>query len=788
KRASTIDKNGGMETLIQKGPTRKVEGRTVFHFDQVFDEDTQTPLLYKSIARPMVRSVLNGKHATIFAYGQTGSGKTFTMQGDGRSHGGQAGVIQLVASDLFRFMRQGEAARREFIVKVSYFEIYNEKVRDLLSEDPDGALSTGSRDKLNTSSGSGNSGNEVKIRTNSSGEVVMDVTQPEVANVDEVLDLLVDGNAQRVVAATDMNEHSSRSHAVFRLTVESRNPDEPLHLDSPVPEVVRVADFNLVDLAGSESVKLSNSNTVARQREAGKINKSLLALTTVIQSLSLPPKKRPKHINYRDSKLTRILQPHLSGNAEMAILCCASSSKVHMEETRSTLKFAARAKLVEMKPKVNEVLDDTATIKKLQHELMEARKLIDDMQLQMQQASENRSSSTMGDSSDEVSLGYEDVKEPLRKERQSSSRDHEREVETVPISDGPSNDLGGVSKHSTASLEMEDVFGASESSSYAASAQEKMSSSATGFQLDAANPRIAKKTVRRYMKGDMKSVASDDFFTFSASINNDSNLQRLQSEISRATGQEIVILTPDREFGMNGSQQESFDTPDKRNDVTAQTEVESFEGPDASFSEVSHRMGSFVSSPETIQGPRFVAQARTEPVKTGGLRRTVSWDTMDLDTMNKRQVGQPLRALQSLTSTAHPIPDEVMIVNTCHDGETKGCLSEQLEDANRRIKFLENRLEKADDIIEDAFRDLERARMCIHDLVQRNVEMKGELRLKRREDTKEAYEVGEVRVEQYWLLKGSMYMSLFFFISGGHELFLASVFFVWISLETNLTA
>jgi kinesin family protein 11 len=283
KRAWTVDKNGGMDTLVQKGHTRKVEGRTVFHFDQVFDEDTQTPLLYKSIARPMVRSVLNGKHATIFAYGQTGSGKTFTMQGDGKRESGQAGIIQLVASDIFRFMKQGDAARREFVVKVSYFEIYNEKIRDLLSEDLCSSQSRGSRDKLNTSSGSGNSAEEIKIRTNANGEVVIDVTQPEVTNVDEVLELLVEGNAQRVVAATDMNQHSSRSHAVFRLTVESRNPEEPLHLDSPVPEVVRVADFNLVDLAGSESVKLANNNTVVRQRETGKINKRYV---TTIQNMS----------------------------------------------------------------------------------------------------------------------------------------------------------------------------------------------------------------------------------------------------------------------------------------------------------------------------------------------------------------------------------------------------------------------------------------------------------------------------------------------------------------------
>jgi hypothetical protein len=271
QRAWTIEKHGSMDTLVQKGHARRIEGRTAFRFDHVFDEDIQTPLIYKSIARPMVRSLLNGKHATIFAYGQTGSGKTFTMQGDGKAQSGQAGIVQLVASDLFRFMRQGETARRDFVVKVSYFEIYNEKIRDLLSNDSGSCQSEGAEDRRNSPSLS--SDEDVKIRTNANGEIVMNVTQPEVKNVDEVLELLIEGNTLRVVAATDMNTHSSRSHAIFRLSVESRSPDQVVHLDSPLYDVVRVADFNLVDLAGSESVKMINTNSAVRQRESGKINK-----------------------------------------------------------------------------------------------------------------------------------------------------------------------------------------------------------------------------------------------------------------------------------------------------------------------------------------------------------------------------------------------------------------------------------------------------------------------------------------------------------------------------------
>lgn len=200
-------------------------------------------------------------------------GKTFTMQGDGKAQSGQAGIIQLVASDLFRFMRQWVASKRMFVVKVSYFEIYNEKIRDLLSDDVGTVTSfqgTPPKKGMNESSDSLNTDEPITIRANGNGEIVVNVIQNEVSNVDEVLELLIIGNAQRAVATTDINTHSSRSHVVFRLTVESREMVDPLGLSGP--EVVRVSDFNLVDLAGSESVKLANTSHL-RQREGASINK-----------------------------------------------------------------------------------------------------------------------------------------------------------------------------------------------------------------------------------------------------------------------------------------------------------------------------------------------------------------------------------------------------------------------------------------------------------------------------------------------------------------------------------
>jgi len=685
-RSWIVDKTGATTALIQKG-LRKVEDRTIFHFDQIFDEDAKTPLVYKNIARPMVRAVLNGKHATIFAYGQTGSGKTFTMQGDGKIGSGKTGIIQLVTSDLFRLMLKGDAAKRDFGVKVSYFEIYNEKIRDLLlSGDAEG----------NTSSSSSSSSiinkkkreEHVKIRINAFGDIVVNIIQKKVYSAEDIIELLIEGNSHRTVAVTDINEKSSRSHSVFRITVESRDGKELQPVENQGQEIVRVSDFNLVDLAGSESLKATNS-TGNRKREGATINKSLLALTTVIQSLSQPIKKRPQHINYRDSKLTRILQPHLSGNAEMAILCCASPSKAFVEETRSTLKFAARAKLVEIKPKVNEIMDDGVIINKLQKKLSKVRKQLAELKLQ------------------------EQSREPIV-------------IDRYRIDDSVDNqDTNAQSRR-----RVQD-YGALE------------------------NGDVAKKTVRRYTRGRINSVDPDDQFH----------------------------SCDDNSADQSGAV-ESFDSPDKQN--TEPTEDDSFDNPEGSYAEISLKLGSQISNPETILGlccvgdrgrSRFVSTDSGDIAPNGRLENSWSWDTTSV------KVGQPLRALRNLTQRNSLIPDEVTIIDTISTTGNNKCFTDRLNDAQSRAKFLEGKLDVSNDVIETTFRDLERARHCIHDLVQRNVQMKAKLNKKQREDTKEEYERQEVMVEQYWILKVSLYISLLFFLSGSQELFLATVIFVWLVLE-----
>jgi hypothetical protein len=506
----------------------------------------------------------------------------------------------------------------------------------------------------------------------------------------------------------------------------------------------------------------------------------------------------------------------------MAILCCASPSKAFVEETRSTLKFASRAKLVEMKPKVNEVADDVATIKKLQHELSEAHKLIEELRMQLQQSEEMKSNSEA--SSNEGSMTFDEMNQssdynepnsdpafdnsenahpntnPLQENVEDNRRDRDYEKTNARLSDRtganvqrrpyvmPKNqelqgtDLPTTSKHSGSSLKMKDVFRESESFSSSTSVSvsggnQDLNASAAGFQLDAAEPRIARKTVQRYMKGDMQSVDSEDYFTFSTSLGENSDIQRIQSQVSPAQEQQQRMM-----------QRQKDDTADKPQETTVRTEEESFD------TDISLKFATNLSAPDTIRGTSVgqgaggsgLADKDGKYIPNGRLEETLSWDTMDLNTMRPDQIGQPLRALQSLTTNTTPVPDEIMIISTLTEMGLKDCYVDKLKDAEKRIKFLEQKLEMSNDLIEATFRDLEQARLCIHDLVHRNVEINDKLKLKLRKEAKEAHEHGEMLVEQYWLLKGSMYSSLFFFMSGGHEYFLVSAFFVWLCLETNL--
>ena len=308
------------------------------------------------------------------------------------------------------------------------------------------------------------------------------------------------------------------------------------------------------------------------------------------------------------------------------------------------------------------------------------------------------------------------------------------------------------------------------------------SGSASGFRLDAADPDIARKAVRRYQRGRVDSFDPDDPLDSSQDSTADSkNGNDRPNGINRNNQTSVQ-----KSHGEPPDTVESFDSH-------GSTEEDTFYGPGGNFCEMSLNIGSQVSNPETIRGLHGVAdRGRSTLISldsgsfapNGRLENNLSWDTMDLNNKSIVETGQPLRALESLNTRKRPIPDEVTVMIAGNNI----CLTDRLNDAEARIKFLEGKLETSDNVIEASFRDLQRARHCIHDLVNRNVQMNVKLNKKGREDTKENYEKGEVMVEQYWILKASLYVSVFFFLSGSQEYFLASVFFIWIALETNVTA
>jgi len=240
-----------------KSLSERVAGRTLFQFDKTFGEKTTTREVYSDVAQGIVESVVNGLNGTIFAYGQTSSGKTFTMQGSGTIEDGtvsDGGVVHMAARDIFTQIRNNPG--RVFLIRVSFIEIYNEKVRDLLD--------TGTADKV------------LQIREDSSrGVFVINATENIITDFESLLGTLFAGEKHRTFAGTAMNERSSRSHTVFRVTVESRkckeSDDASASDDDGDDEAVCISTLNLVDLAGSVSVKHTGA-TGDRLKEGAKIN------------------------------------------------------------------------------------------------------------------------------------------------------------------------------------------------------------------------------------------------------------------------------------------------------------------------------------------------------------------------------------------------------------------------------------------------------------------------------------------------------------------------------------
>ncbi|RQM13736.1 hypothetical protein DD237_006351 [Peronospora effusa] len=329
----------------------------VFQYDEIFDTTSNACSMYDRVGRRIVRSTLNGINGTIFAYGQTSSGKTFTMQGDGgmpfevEEATSRSGLLQLAIEDIFQYIET--CKDRDFLLRVSFLEIYNEVVKDLLS--PTTTL---------------------KLREDPRKGVYVDCKEEIITNAEDIVTLLQTGNRNRTVGHTAMNTKSSRSHSVFRIVIESKEKAESTRRlsEEDVNGAVLVASLNLVDLAGSESLRHTGAEGI-RQREAGNINKSLLTLARVINSLASSG-GGGQNAPFRDSKLTRLLQNSLGGNTRTLIICCVTPSDKYIEETKSTLQFAARAKDIQTSATVNEVLDDQTQLRRLKREVHELKKLV----------------------------------------------------------------------------------------------------------------------------------------------------------------------------------------------------------------------------------------------------------------------------------------------------------------------------------------------------------------------------------------------------------------------------
>ena len=313
--------------------------------DNVFAAYDQNHKVYDASAKRLVRRVMEGYHGTVFAYGMTGTGKTFSMQGTATS----PGVIPLAITDIFSFIR--ETPHREFLLRISYLEIYNEKIHDLLSPPMEAGIGPGSPQP-----------EEIKLREDPKRGVFASPLKEEIVqSPTQLLRVIARGDQSRRTRSTQYNAQSSRSHAVVQIVVESRERapyggGEPNDKRAPLmPGGVRVSTLSMIDLAGSERA----AENKERRTEGSHINKSLLTLGTVIARLSgdkdssgNPTDKDGKHLPYRDSKLTRLLQPALSGNSLVSILCTIqlgssgslTASNGHTGETLNTLKFAARAK------------------------------------------------------------------------------------------------------------------------------------------------------------------------------------------------------------------------------------------------------------------------------------------------------------------------------------------------------------------------------------------------------------------------------------------------------------
>ncbi|KAG7601416.1 P-loop containing nucleoside triphosphate hydrolase [Arabidopsis thaliana x Arabidopsis arenosa] len=334
------------ETIVRNENNQSI----AYAYDRVFGPTTTTRNVYDVAAQHVVNGAMAGVNVTlsvnsttgtIFAYGVTSSGKTHTMHGNQRS----PGIIPLAVKDAFSIIQ--ETPRREFLLRVSYFEIYNEVVNDLLNP----------------------AGQNLRIREDEQGTYIEGIKEEVVLSPAHALSLIAAGEEHRHIGSTSFNLLSSRSHTMFTLTIES----SPLG-DNNEGGAVHLSQLNLIDLAGSESSKAETSGL--RRKEGSYINKSLLTLGTVISKLT---DRRASHVPYRDSKLTRLLESSLSGHGRVSLICTVTPASSNSEETHNTLKFAHRAKHIEIQAAQNKIIDEKSLIKKYQYEIRQLKEELEQL-------------------------------------------------------------------------------------------------------------------------------------------------------------------------------------------------------------------------------------------------------------------------------------------------------------------------------------------------------------------------------------------------------------------------
>jgi kinesin family protein 5 len=358
-----------------------------FNFDRIFPPSSTQQDIYDFGVKGIIDSVLDGYNGTVLAYGQTSSGKTYTMQGEMDEERKQ-GIIPRMINHVFKHIYKNEGT--DFMIKVSMIEIYQEKIRDLFDV---------SRVNLN-------------IREDSIKGIYVDgASERYVGCPNDVLTLLELGSANRAQAATNMNEHSSRSHSIFILTINQTNKIEGFS---------KIGKLYLVDLAGSE--KISKTGATGHTLEEAKIiNKSLTTLGRVINNLT---DGKSTHIPYRESKLTRVLQESLGGNSKTCLIITCSPSIYNESESLSTLRFGERAKKIKNKPKINKEIT-VAELQKLVTQLKEQLKKADARIVQLENyIRQNGLNVPMSDYKQE-----EDEEEKKKqKEEREKARDEEKEI------------------------------------------------------------------------------------------------------------------------------------------------------------------------------------------------------------------------------------------------------------------------------------------------------------------------------------------------------------------------